>query len=183
MKKMLKKHFSFSFLFIYLFIYVFNFISKTRKWKSLILAIFLVDVANVSTLQVRINISLKKKSVGNLKSLYVKRCGQVLISDWYHVIIMIRPPYLCTCYSRARAYPAGIGCHNDVVSMSMRRHHAASTLIRRHFTSCARWVLRLQWVRVGVVWTFLISSILSLLFLPLFGRRPDIEWTTVSKGR
>ena len=28
---------------------------------------------------------------------------------------------------------------------------------------------------VGVVWTFLLSSILSLLFLPLFGRRPDID--------
>ena len=27
----------------------------------------------------------------------------------------------------------------------------------------------------GVVWTFLHSSILSLLFLPLFGRRPDID--------
>ena len=27
----------------------------------------------------------------------------------------------------------------------------------------------------GVVWTFLLSSILSLLFLPLFGRRPDIN--------
>ena len=26
----------------------------------------------------------------------------------------------------------------------------------------------------GVVWTFLLSSILSLLFLPLFGKRPDI---------
>ena len=25
----------------------------------------------------------------------------------------------------------------------------------------------------GVVWTFLIISIFSLLFLPLFGRRPD----------
>ena len=30
-------------------------------------------------------------------------------------------------------------------------------------------------VRVGVVWTFLLSSILSLLCLPLFGRRPDID--------
>ena len=30
-------------------------------------------------------------------------------------------------------------------------------------------------VRVGVVWTFLLSSILSLLFLPLFGRRPDVD--------
>ena len=28
---------------------------------------------------------------------------------------------------------------------------------------------------VGVVWTFLLSSILSVLFLPLFGRRPDID--------
>ena len=27
----------------------------------------------------------------------------------------------------------------------------------------------------GVVLTFLLSSILSLLFLPLFGRRPDID--------
>ena len=27
----------------------------------------------------------------------------------------------------------------------------------------------------GVVWAFLFSSILSLLFLPLFGRRPDID--------
>ena len=27
----------------------------------------------------------------------------------------------------------------------------------------------------GFVWTFLLSSILSLLFLPLFGRRPDIN--------
>ena len=37
--------------------------------------------------------------------------------------------------------------------------------------------------RVGVVWTFLLSSILSFLILPLFGRRPDIDWNTVSKGR
>ena len=28
---------------------------------------------------------------------------------------------------------------------------------------------------LGVVWTFLLSSILSLLFLPLSGRRPDID--------
>ena len=27
----------------------------------------------------------------------------------------------------------------------------------------------------GVVWTYLLSSILSLLSLPFFGRRPDIE--------
>ena len=27
----------------------------------------------------------------------------------------------------------------------------------------------------GVVWTFLHSTILSCLFLPLFGRRPDID--------
>ena len=30
-------------------------------------------------------------------------------------------------------------------------------------------------VRVGVVWTYLLSSVLSLLFLPLFGRWPDID--------
>ena len=27
----------------------------------------------------------------------------------------------------------------------------------------------------GVIWTFVLSSILSLLFLPLFGRRSDID--------
>ena len=27
----------------------------------------------------------------------------------------------------------------------------------------------------GVVWTFLLSSVLSFLFLPLFERRPDID--------
>ena len=27
----------------------------------------------------------------------------------------------------------------------------------------------------GGVWTFLVSSIFTLLFLPLFGRRPDID--------
>ena len=36
-------------------------------------------------------------------------------------------------------------------------------------------LLRLQSVRVGVVWTFLLSAVISLLFLPLFGRRPDID--------
>ena len=44
-----------------------------------------------------------------------------------------------------------------------------------------------MWISVGqgptalavgagrVVWTFLLSSVLSLLFLPLFGRRPDLD--------
>ena len=32
------------------------------------------------------------------------------------------------------------GAKNDVVSTSMRRDCVASTLIRRHFTSCALWV-------------------------------------------
>ena len=35
--------------------------------------------------------------------------------------------------------------------------------------------------RVGVVWTFLLSYF--LLFLPLFGRQPDIDSNIVSKGR
>ena len=30
-------------------------------------------------------------------------------------------------------------------------------------------------VGAGWVWTFLLSSIVSPLFLPLFGRRPDID--------
>ena len=35
----------------------------------------------------------------------------------------------------------------------------------------------------GVVWTFFLSSITYLFFLPLSGRRTDIDWNTVSKGR
>ena len=34
----------------------------------------------------------------------------------------------------------GIWYQNNVVSTSMRRHHVTSTLIRCHFTSCARWM-------------------------------------------
>ena len=44
-------------------------------------------------------------------------------------------------------------------------------------------LLRLQLVRVGFVWKFFLSSIISLFFLPLSGRRPDIDRNTVSKGR
>ena len=35
----------------------------------------------------------------------------------------------------------------------------------------------------GGVWTFFLSSIFSLFFLPLFGRRSDIGRNIVSKGR
>ena len=38
----------------------------------------------------------------------------------------------------------------------------------RAYCACSRCGL-------GIVWTFLLSSILSFLFLPLFGRRPDID--------
>ena len=46
----------------------------------------------------------------------------------------------------------------------------------RAYCACGRcgWV----WV-----WTFFLSSIISLFFLPLSGRRPDMDWDTVSKGR
>ena len=35
----------------------------------------------------------------------------------------------------------------------------------------------------GVVWAFSLSSIISLFFLLLSGRRPDIDGNTVPKGR
>ena len=35
----------------------------------------------------------------------------------------------------------------------------------------------------GVVLDILLSSIFSPFFLPLCGRRPDIDWNSVSKGR
>ena len=37
------------------------------------------------------------------------------------------------------------------------------------------WITELAVGAGGGCWTFLLSSILSLLFLPLFGRRPDID--------
>ena len=53
------------------------------------------------------------------------------------------------------------------------------------------WGLLLIWLIVGptvlavgaggLVWTVLLLSIFSLLFLPLFGRRPDIDLNIVSK--
>ena len=38
-------------------------------------------------------------------------------------------------------FPVGIWRQNDVVLTSVRRNHVASTLIRRHFTLCARWII------------------------------------------
>ena len=35
----------------------------------------------------------------------------------------------------------------------------------------------------GLVWTLFLSSIISLFFLSLSGRRPDIDFNTVSKRR
>ena len=34
----------------------------------------------------------------------------------------------------------------------------------------------------AVVWTFFLLSIISLFSLPLSGRRPDIDWNTISKA-
>ena len=41
--------------------------------------------------------------------------------------------------------------------------------------SRARAFCALQKVRVGAVWIFFLSSVISLFFLPLSGRRPDID--------
>ena len=37
------------------------------------------------------------------------------------------------CLGYDGPYPVGIWCQNDVVLTLMRRHHVASTFIRRHF--------------------------------------------------
>ena len=62
-----------------------------------------------------------------------------LVSNSYEPIrhfVKKWPPNISFRYLRSN-YPAGIWCQNDVVSTSMRRHHVASTLIRRHFgTKC-----------------------------------------------
>ena len=52
---------------------------------------------------------------------------------------------LRSAFSKIVRVPAGIWCHNDVGSKSMRRHHVASTLIRRHFgTKCP---LGCDWIK------------------------------------
>ena len=45
----------------------------------------------------------------------------------------------------------------------------------RAYCTCSR-------CRRGVVWTFFLSSITSLFIFPLSGRRPDIDWNSVSQG-
>ena len=55
------------------------------------------------------------------------------ITNGYH-LCKAEHEFWCT-----KRVPAGIWCKKDVVMTSMRRHHVASALIRRHFTSCARW--------------------------------------------
>ena len=46
------------------------------------------------------------------------------------------------------------------------------------------WMVGMQGpISLVVVLTFLLSSVYSLLFLPLSGRRSDIDSNTVSKGR
>ena len=37
-------------------------------------------------------------------------------------------------------FPVGIWCQNDVSTL-MRHHHVVSAMIRRHFTTCVRWVV------------------------------------------
>ena len=62
--------------------------------------------------------------------------------------------------------PAGIWFQNDVVSTSMRRDHVASTSTQRHFgTKCP----------LGGCLDIFLSFLISLFFLPLSGRRPDID--------
>ena len=46
-----------------------------------------------------------------------------------------------------------------------------------------QWITALAVGAGGFVWTFLLSSIFSHLFLPLSWRRPGKDWNTVSKGR
>ena len=46
----------------------------------------------------------------------------------------------------------------------------------RAYCSCSRW----RWELFG---QFLLSSIISFFFLPLSGKRPDIDCNIVSKGR
>ena len=53
-----------------------------------------------------------------------------------------------------RITQVGIWCQNDVVSTSMGRDHVASTLIRRQFMSCTRWVVSMENTLSAVQWPF-----------------------------
>ena len=73
--------------------------------------------------------------------------------------------------------------------------HGGGRVVRRYWVNFQYWGVLLIWIIVGqgvivlalgaggVVWTFFLSSVTSLFFLPFSGRRLDIDWDTVSKGR
>ena len=60
-------------------------------------------------------------------------------------------------------------------------------MVRQYWVNFQCWGVLLIWIIVGqgpialavgaggVVWTFFLSSVISLFFLPLYVRRPDID--------
>ena len=87
-------------------------------------------------------------------------------------------------------FPVGIWCENDVGSTSMRRHHVASTLIRRHFcTKCPLGYLSLAYYfRFIGTHTFYATFIkkdnflfMTSCLLPLV-TEPFQKWVYLGKG-
>ena len=88
-------------------------------------------------------------------------------------------------YKIAEGFPGGIWCENDVGSTSMRRHHVASTLIRRHFgTKCPLGCFIISYemtIRVRSSVTLTLPK-LRYLFINSVIRLKDTDGTTNSVG-
>ena len=69
----------------------------------------------------------------NIYPVFLYVSTPVISNYWYLNINFQGPENL-----QLKSYPVGIWCQNDVTLTSMRRHHVASMLIRRHFTSHRR---------------------------------------------
>ena len=138
-------------------------------WYTIICKRYLIDFANFSFLYLcffffsfLIVLSLQRKSLLHHDSRNIHYCAPSVSSHRFYRLscFLVRPkekmrleshnmkggaplsPFPALSFLDSKNVPpVGIWCQTDVVSTSMRRHHVASTLIRRHFTSCARWAI------------------------------------------
>ena len=71
--------------------------------------------------------------VNRLGGLSLPRKSVVRLTDRPDMTLDVYRGRKTTTQQQQERFPVDIWCQNDVVSTSMRRHHVASTLIRRHF--------------------------------------------------
>ena len=91
----------------------------------------------------------------SLYSLYIYIRGLLRkFCSWRYILVTI-----------IKTNPVGIWCQNVVVLMSMRRHHIASTVLRRHFPSCALWGTFDRKIYQAMICLYNSANTVYLLFL------------------